>query len=77
MVHETSYHAVAFHLTQLLNQHLFGHCRDRTAQLRKPAHVPTEQMEEDHELPSTLENPQDFFDTFRGGRLGVFALTFR
>jgi len=55
MVHETSYHAVAFHVTQLLNQHLFGHCRDRTAQLRKPAHVPAEQMEEDHELPSTLE----------------------
>ncbi len=76
MMHETSYHPVAFHLTQLLNQHLFGHCRDRTAQLRKPADVPTEQMEEDHELPSTLEDPQDFFDTFRGGDLGMFALTF-
>jgi hypothetical protein len=76
MVHETSCHAVAFHVTQLLNEHLFGHGRDRTAQLRKAAHVPTEEMEEDHELPSTLENPQDFFDTFRGGSLGMLELTF-
>jgi len=37
----------------------------------------TEEMEEDHELPSTLENPQDFLDTFRGGSLSMFALTFR
>jgi len=76
MVNETSYYAVAFHVTQLLNQHLFGHCRDRTAQLRKPAHVPTEQMEEDHELPSALENSQYFLDTFRGGGLAMLTLTF-
>jgi len=39
--------------------------------------VATEQMEQDHEFPSTLDNPQDFFDTFRGGGLGMLALTFR
>ena len=45
--------------------------------VRFQQHVPTEQMEEDHELPSTLENPQDFFDTFRGRRLSMLTLTFR
>ena len=76
MVDDPPHHPIVFHLTKLLDQHLLGNRRYGALQLGEAQNLPAEQMEEDHELPSTLENPQDFFDTFRGGDLGMFGLTF-
>ena len=76
-MHETSHDAISFHLAKLLNEHLFRHGRDRTAQLGKPPDVATEQVKEDHELPSAFENTQHILDAFRGGCGRMFLLTFR
>jgi hypothetical protein len=69
--------AIAFHLTQLLNQHLFRHGRYGTSQLGESSDLAAEQVKQDHEFPATLEDPHHVFDAFRRGRLGVFLLTFR
>ena len=41
------------------------------------SHVTTEQVKEDHELPSAFEDPQHILDAFRGGCGRMFLLTFR
>jgi len=56
MMHEATHDAVALHLSKLLNQHLLGHRGDRAQQLRKAPDVAAEQMKQDHELPTALED---------------------
>jgi len=56
-VHKAPHDAVALHLTQLLNQHLLRDRWNRTAQLRKPPHLATEQVKQNHQFPPALEDP--------------------
>jgi hypothetical protein len=56
MMHEAMHNAVALHLAQLLNQHLLRDCRNRTAQLRKAPYLAAEQVKQNHELPTALED---------------------
>src|SRR6267142_2770610 len=77
IVNDAAHDAIAFHLAQLLSEHLLRDARNCPLQLREALHLPTEQSEEDLELPSTLEEPQRVLDPqgsrFRGVLL---ALTF-
>jgi hypothetical protein len=51
-MHKSLYDAVAFHLTQLLNQHLLRDRRNRTAQLGKSRYLAAEQVKQNHQLPA-------------------------
>jgi hypothetical protein len=77
VVDEPVHDSVALHLSQLLNQHLFRHCGNRTAQVGEPPHASAEQMKQNDQLPAALEDAQHVFDALSRGRLGVFLLTFR
>jgi len=75
MVNDAAHDAITFHLAQLLSEHLLRDARNCPLQLREALHLPTEQSEEDLELPSTLEEPQRLLDPqgsrFRGVLLSL------
>jgi len=77
LINEAANDSIPFHLSKLLNQHLLGHRGDRAPQLGKAPDVTAEQVKQNHELPSTLENAQHVLDALGGGRDRVFPLTFR
>ena len=77
MVDKPSHDAVSLHVPQLLNEHFFGHGGNGAPQFRESPHLAAKQMEQDHELPSSLENAQHRVDAFGGGRLCMCVLTFR
>jgi len=65
-MHKSVHDTISFHLAKLLNEHLFGHRRDRTAQSGKPSDVAAKQMKENHELPAAFENPQHVLNALCG-----------
>jgi hypothetical protein len=73
-MHEAPHDAVSLHLAKLLNQHLFRHGRYRTPQLGGPPDPSAEQMEQNDELPTALEDSQSVLHAFGGGRHRVFLL---
>src|SRR5258707_9323092 len=77
MMNEAADDPIPLHLSKLLNQHLLGHRGDRAPQLGKAPDVAAEQVKQNYQLPSALENAQHVLDALRGGRDRVFRLTFR
>ena len=67
---------IGFHLAQLLDQHLLRNRRDRTFQVREAEHVAAEEMKQNHQLPTTLQNFEGIFNTLRRrARSQISALT--
>ena len=77
VMNEAADDPIPLHLSKLLNQHLLGHRGDRAPQLGKAPDVAAEQLKQNHELPSALENAQHVLDALGSGRDRVFLLTFR
>jgi len=70
--------AIAFHLAQLLDQHLLRDAGNRPFEFREAQHLAAEQVEQDQQLPLPFKNPESLFDcqSSRGGS-PFFAHTFR
>lgn len=67
MVHEAGDDAVRFHLPELLDQHLLRDGWDGAFEVGKALKPTTEQVEQDHQLPSPLQHMEGGFDA-AGGR---------
>ena len=68
VMNEAADDSIPLHLSKLLNQHLLGRRGDRAPQLGNAPDVAAEQVKQDHELPSALENAQDVLDALRRER---------
>jgi hypothetical protein len=66
MVHDATDHAVLLHLPELPNEHLLRHVRTCTLEIRETQDAPAEEMEQDHELPPSFEQPQGLFSRVTG-----------
>jgi hypothetical protein len=66
MVNHATNDAVAFHLTELLDEHLLGDPGDRALELGEAQDMTTEEPEQDDELPSALEELQSLLHVVRG-----------
>ncbi|TCT20871.1 hypothetical protein EDC35_105315 [Thiobaca trueperi] len=56
MMDDTSNDAIFLHLTQLLDQHLLRNGRNCAFEIGEPQQLASEQMEQNHKLPSSFEN---------------------
>jgi hypothetical protein len=70
-VRDPSHHAVSLHLPELLAQHLLRYGGYRSLQLREALDLASEELEQDHQLPPTLEELQCCLDTLRRRYPGV------
>jgi hypothetical protein len=67
MMDDPPNHAIVFHLTKLLDQHLLGNRRNSPLQLREAKNLPAEEVEKDEELPSSFEHFERLIHILRGG----------
>lgn len=63
--------AVSLKLSQLLGKHLLGNAGDAFLQVREPQHLPTEEVEQDNELPAPLQKAEARLDVDGGGERRV------
>jgi hypothetical protein len=68
-------HAVTLKLPQLLRKHLLRDTGDGSLEIREPKHLAAEEMEQDHEVPSALEDADGPVDAGRGGIRRVRVVT--
>ena len=69
--------AVALELPKLLDQHLLRDGWDRALEIREAHLLAAEEVEQDHELPSTFQHPNRMLDPDGRGRGRVLTLTHR
>jgi hypothetical protein len=69
--------AVALQLPELLDQHLLRDRRDGALKIGEAKHLPAKQMEENHQLPTALQELERLLNATRGGDWRVFAFLTR
>ena len=73
MVDDPPDNAVALQLPKLLDQHLLRDRRYSPLKIGETKHLPAEQMEKNHQLPTALQKLEHLFNAARGGDWRVFA----
>lgn len=54
-MNDTADNSVSLHLAELLDQHLLGNTGDGAFKVREAQNASTEEMKQDHQLPSALQ----------------------